>query len=71
MIEDLEVKLRDEIARKNAMIECYKLQEREYINFIEGLELEIQSLKKGNAKLKDELEEILKSKNELRKLYQK
>ena len=51
------------------MEECFRLMEKEYLDYIEGLEDEIRRLKKANAKLKDELEEILKSKDELRRLY--
>ena len=51
------------------IINCYKIMEQEYLDYIEGLEDEIRRLKIANQKLKSELEEILKSKNELRRLY--
>ena len=51
------------------MEECFRLMEIEYLDYIEGLEDEIRRLKIANQKLKSELEEILKSKNELRRLY--
>ena len=53
------------------MEECFRLMEIEYLDYIEGLEDEIRRLKIANQKLKSEIEEILKSKNELRKLYYK
>ena len=51
------------------IINCYKIMEQEYLDYIEGLEDEIRRLKIANQKLKSEIEEILKSKNELRRLY--
>lgn len=68
-IERIEFEVK--IAFLEQKIKCYQMQEKEYLDFIEGQEEKIHGLERANAKLKDELEEILKSKNELRTLHYK
>lgn len=63
--------LQEKVEQLENKLECYQLQEKEYIDFIEGQQKEIETLKNGNLKLKSQKEEIEKSKEELRKLQSK
>ena len=53
------------------IINIYQLQEREYIDYIEGLEEKVELYKRGSEKLKSQKEETEKARRDLSKLYDK
>ena len=53
------------------IINIYQLQEREYIDYIEGLEEKVELYKRGSEKMKSQKEETEKARRDLAKLYDK
>ena len=63
--------LEDKVNTLNGIIESYKLQEEEYLDYIEGLEDRVELYKKGADKMKSQKEEIERARIEANSLYNK
>ena len=63
--------LEDKVNTLNGIIESYKLQEEEYLDYIEGLEDRVELYKKGANKMKSQKEEIERARIEANSLYNK
>ena len=63
--------LEDKVNTLNGIIESYKLQEVEYLDYIEGLEDRVELYKKGADKMKSQKEEIERARIEANSLYNK